>query len=444
MTRRQILFLIFILFSGLIIRVGAAAYWEARQAGDAKFTFGDSESYWYLARTIAQGKPYQFGSTRVRVFRTPGYPLILALLFYFSENDPSVFSARLINVGFGTLTIFLVFCLARELFDLRVAMISALIVAIYPGAIGMSVFVLSEAPFAMLMLISLLCLSKSLSALGFNSEKKSTNLAWAILCGVACAIATLIRPSWLLFPLVVLILLLFWKVKSTDDRSDQKVSIWMRINLCIAMLFAFCIIMSPWWIRNYNTVGHFVPTTLQSGVSLYDGMNPNADGSSDMSFAPGKRAEFKSIMNEKQIPEIEFEYEFNRYIGTEALNWAKNNPNRALQLAATKFQRMWSPFPNSDEFQSSLIRFGTFLSYTPLIVLAFFSLFFVRNFKSVLICLLPAFYFSAIHVVFVGSIRYREPAMLSIILLASAMISLLLNRYLSLGSQTSSDKISRE
>ncbi len=42
------------------------------------------------------------------------------------------------------------------------------------------------------------------------------------------------------------------------------------------------LIMAPWWVRNARVYGRFVPTALWSGASLYDGLNPEADGGSAM------------------------------------------------------------------------------------------------------------------------------------------------------------------
>jgi hypothetical protein len=93
------------------------------------------------------------------------------------------------------------------------------------------------------------------------------------------------------------------------------------------------------------------------------------------------------------------------------------------ELVGIKFLRMWSPLPNAAEFRNSTLRLALALTYTPLIVLAAVGLWrFGRRDWPYVMCALPAIYFTCLHVIFVSSIRYRQPAMLVLIVLAAGVI----------------------
>src|SRR5687768_8419996 len=77
-----------ILAAALALRLGAGWWWESRLPAGTRFGFGDSEGYWELARAIARGGPYEYGPLKYKVFRTPGYPLVLAPLFVVGREPP--------------------------------------------------------------------------------------------------------------------------------------------------------------------------------------------------------------------------------------------------------------------------------------------------------------------------------------------------------------------
>src|SRR4029079_1163897 len=80
--------------------------------------------------------------------------------------------------------------------------------------------------------------------------------------------------------------------------------------------------------------------------------------------------------------------------------------------------------PNAGEFQSRWLRIILAATYTPVICLALIGAFrFVRRDWPYLLLVLPAVYFTLLHIIFVSSIRYRQPAMLPLIVLAAGAVS---------------------
>jgi hypothetical protein len=190
------------------------------------------------------------------------------------------------------------------------------------------------------------------------------------------------------------------------------------------MLAAMCLTLTPWWVRNYAVAGRFVPTTLQVGASLYDGLGPQATGASDMRFVPAFVAEQHAA---DALPDADlrgtFEDRVDRRMRDASLAWVKQNPARAMQLVCIKFLRMWNPLPNAAEFGSGTLRLLLALTYTPVIALAVVGVWkYARRDWPFLLCALPAIYFTCLHVIFVSSIRYRQPAMLLLIVLAAAVL----------------------
>jgi hypothetical protein len=190
------------------------------------------------------------------------------------------------------------------------------------------------------------------------------------------------------------------------------------------MLAAMCLTMSPWWIHNYAVAGRFVPTSLQVGASLYDGLNPAATGASDMRFVPRFVQEQRTADAADDTPlDGIFEDRLDRRMRDASISWALQNPKRVLELAGIKLARMWNLWPNAAEFRSSTLRLALAATYGPVILLALVGAWrFARRGWPFVLCWLPAIYFTCLHVIFVSSIRYRQPAMLPLIVLAAAAI----------------------
>jgi hypothetical protein len=433
--------------TALLVRFAAAVYWEhnvlkeayLKEAGalvpanslhaSSPFYFGDSDTYWQLGKAIAAGKPYNYGGNYIH--RMPGYPALLSPLFLLYGSEPQVFAARMENIIFGVLTVFAVVLLAQQLFHNRnISLLAGFFVALDPLQIIMSVLVLSEAPFCLFMVLQLLFF-----ALAWNSNN-SNKFTYFIFSGLMYAAAVYCRPSWLCFVPFVMILetgrrfaMMLWVGMQffPSDFSSRisrpaPVAAVILSGTFITLIAALCLL--PWWYRNYQITGHFVSTTLQAGPSLYDGLSPTATGKSEMLFAETFRDELlKEDSKRKTTFKDSLEYRLNQKLNQIAWDWAKKHPDKALELEKRKFFRLWNFFPNEESFSVTAARVAVFCSFSPVFILGLCGVIgsFRRSFDVQLLWM-PAVYITALHIIFVSSIRYRCPAMLGFAILAAWFI----------------------
>jgi 4-amino-4-deoxy-L-arabinose transferase-like glycosyltransferase len=397
------------LLLALLVRLGAGVWWQERLPDDQPFFFPDSHSYWHLARTLALGEPYVYGDEQARVFRMPGYPLLLAPLFWIARGEPSPYAGRVVSALLGTASVAGVFCLARQLFSERTAWLAALWALFDPGSISQGVFVLSEAPFCPLLVLQLVLWYRLL-----NAASDRTSLAYALGTGCIAGVATLMRPSWLLF--VPLVLLCQTVCGAWRQRRHWYSSGFMLVGLCL--------VLAPWWWRNFLVTGRFVPTTLQVGASLYDGLHAEATGGSDMSFVPlAIIAQQTDDARALTPPTNTFEERLDARICRAALAWGAREPRRVLELAAVKFVRIWTPWPNASDVGGFWPKLALALGYLPLmVVLLWGALSLLQREPRLWLLVAPALYFTLLHCIFVGSVRYRQPALLPLAVLAAGVL----------------------
>lgn len=406
MSSRQFsLLTILILASAFSVRAMAAVIWQQQLAQrEQLFLFGDSTSYWYLAQTIANGEPYQFGSPDAAIFRTPGYPWLLSWCAALENQQTGVLCARLMGCLFGTITIAVVMWVVRRLFGRPASLISGALAALYPGAITMSILVLSEAPFQLLMMLTL-C--------GLWWQQGQTRFATGstLFVGITSGLAVLVRPSWLLA--MPFYYALRWLLGPARGQW------FIRASLTGA---AMAVVLSPWWYRNYQLTGHFVPTTLQVGASLYDGWHPEATGASDtdMAFSIEFANRLRAADAATAEHEPNFEYRLNQQLAQAAWQWAKENPAQACWLGIVKIQKTWWPWPTATGLPGGwLARWGIAVGMLMIVVPAALTLVQQRKRLGQLMpFFFPALYFTLLHAVFVGSARYRQPPVLALAVLS--------------------------
>jgi 4-amino-4-deoxy-L-arabinose transferase-like glycosyltransferase len=418
-----------VLFS-IAIRLAGAWFWQDQLQRDGQsFRFGDSHSYWTIASQIVRNQTYQYGSENSKIFRAPLYPLVLTPFTAIGQPNPnstSVLLARVFGCVLGGLAVACILIATHKIAGSRAAVAAGLLASVYPGAVGMSIFILSEAVATPLFVAScaLLLLACRARPTDANVSMPPTNspqhARWFVLAaGMTLGLACLARPSWILWPIVA-IPYLWIACKTSGSRLARH-----RLELASMLMVGVLLVMSPWWVRNFAVTGKFVPTTLQVGASLYDGWHPGASGSSDenmdfvIPFLAAQQAEDEMLAKLGIEPQSTFEWRVDQRLGRAALAWAWKNPSDVVRLSLLKLRKTWSPFPVAREV-NVVVRWTEAIGYTFLLAAAWLGVWKLRDTRGAWLFVMPCVYLAILHMVFIGSVRYRQPGVLLLCPLAGA------------------------
>ncbi len=265
-------------------------------------------------------------------FRGPMYPYFLAALYKISGN--SIAFAVFVHHILGALTAGFVYLTARELFARRVALVAGLMVALYWVLVYMEGDLLVETLFIFFNSLSLYLLTAGI---------KRKHWAWLAAGGLALGLATITRPSVMVFfPAIPLAIWLANRAK-TRVAAPARARGWVAQSVVVAIAVAVPIM--PVMIRNYQVAHAIVPVGASGGVNFFIGNNPASDGST--AIVPGTRADWwggyedaiaiaeKDLGRKLKLSEVS-DYYFDR-----GLKYIKTNPNEATALMAKKFQMFW-------------------------------------------------------------------------------------------------------
>lgn len=349
---------------------------------------GDAEGYWELAGNIAAFKDYSIYDPPRFLLRMPGFPILLAISRFLFGNNP--LAARLLLACVGTLACGLTYWFGRELAGDDVGIVAAAYTAVSPAMCLFSVLFLSETAFAAAILASLIAAAKLLRQETKPPSSKLPAFTLAFITGLLAGMATYMRPTWLLVGpgLAIFVIVM--------GRQSLRLKLIQAVLICLGLT----VMMSPWIYRNARLTGHLIPTTLWMGPSLYDGLNPSATGDSDMKF-----------FDQEELMRTMSEYEMDREYRRCAWQFATDHPAQVVRLALAKQWRYWNPAPNAAQFKHPAIYAIACLSFTLLIIFALLGAWVARTEVPMLILTIaPILYFASLHLLFVGSLRYRLPA----------------------------------
>lgn len=364
----------------------------------------DQQEYLELADNLKSGHGFNFYDPRfiqsVYAYRMPGYPAFIAAG---RSIHAALFHQKLID----TLTVLATYLLARRWLEKRPSLLAAAAVAFNPFLIYFSGLLLSETLYTALLIWGCVLLVSH------------PNFFWG---GIVLALSVLVRPSAAALPVVLGIVSVF--VNYTPGLIETKRR-WLRLPVGTTMLLLTVLVLFPWALRNKTQLGQWIWLTTNGGVTRYDGFNPQATGASDQRFL--SQPEMRILQHMSEV-------ERDDYLSQQANNWIRQTwqrePSRLLRLTAVKIARTWSPVPLSAEFGSKKLYTIAAAAYSiPLLTLSVVGLWASKLPRLARLFLLsPILYFTMIHAVSVGSLRYRVPTEPVLAVLAAAGLMTILDR----------------
>jgi hypothetical protein len=304
----------------------------------------------------------------------------------------------LMDILLSVISVFLIFTLSMYIFKDRLsALLSAFVASIYPHFLFYSVSGLTEVSYTFLLLLCFL---------SFHRKK-------FFLAIIISVLAILVRPT-LDFLNPVLIILFVGIVHKSGWRSVVK---YLGVYI-----ITYMVLLSPWWMHQYQKYGEFIRLNLADGIVLYSGNNPlNKTGGGIV----GTDVDMRSFDNEKN-PVIR-----NNKMKTAAIEYIVDNPGHFMELAGLKFLRFWRLWPHTQYYQQWYVVTASLLSYGLVLFLAIGFVF--RNakkyFREVIPILTLIGYLTLVHMVTIGSIRYRFPLEPFLIIFASYFFVDILKKY---------------
>jgi 4-amino-4-deoxy-L-arabinose transferase-like glycosyltransferase len=200
-----------------------------------------NQCYDPYAQSLLLGKGFADREGKPTAFVAPLYSVFLALIY--SIWGRSLDIIRLSQIILDIFSCLLIFNIAGEMFNKRVAIFASLFYSIYPLLVYQTGLVLSETLFIFFLV--------SFSYLLLKVFSTSGNKVIAFLCGTILGLAVLTRPIPLLLPVIIIPGLLYhYRYKKTLALSK---SIYIMIGMSIVVI--------PWIIRNYFIFHKFIPVS---------------------------------------------------------------------------------------------------------------------------------------------------------------------------------------
>jgi 4-amino-4-deoxy-L-arabinose transferase-like glycosyltransferase len=255
--------------------------------------------------------------------RPPLTPFFLAAVY--AATGPSAWAGQVAMAFAGALGCALVVVLGRQLFDSTVGLLAGLIAAGYPFFVFLTSVPLTET------LAIPLYVALAILLVRIRDQARPRD-AW--LAGVIAGLAALNKPTALsLVPFLVLWLAIIWRTQP-----------WQVVRTATPMVLATVLVVLPWTVRNYLSLGEIIPVTTQAGAALYASNGFHADyplerlenGATGWYAQPG--SDLKVDASSRA--------DFDRKEFQAAVTFIREHPQKFMEQAYRKVRIFWGSYPH--------------------------------------------------------------------------------------------------
>lgn len=216
----------------------------------------DVMAYDAFARTLANHGVFGWTKEEPFAFWAPGTSMIYGLVYALAGF--SFANVVVVNLVASAVMIVCTARVATRLFDARVGVASAAVLAAWPTLIMFTTLLASE----------VLYLALAMAAFDLWTLRRDRVLLRGLAAGLLLGIATLVRPMALLLPFVFAVSLLAVGGWQRDELARQA-------RLVVVAFVALGGVLAPWVWRNYQLYGGLVLVSTNGGTILWMGNSPD-------------------------------------------------------------------------------------------------------------------------------------------------------------------------
>lgn len=256
---KQILLITEIIFTAAAL-ISVFKYGNSLLLGSLQKFDNDDVKYIRSAWNLLDNKILSYENIKEpTVYIMPGLTYVLSFFMFIFGKLGGITAFKVFQVFLQSASIYLIFLIGEKIFNSRIGIIACIIDALYAAEIYAANTILMECIFKFLLLLLIY-----VSIYAVENKSMKLYISGGIIWGISC----FFKPTAAIYPAVILIMWIKKKYKFSD-----------MFKYASIVLGIFCLVMSPWWIRNYKIFNMFIPFTKSSGNPFLQGTFINYDQS---------------------------------------------------------------------------------------------------------------------------------------------------------------------